>query len=175
MADIAPIAQLGAAVLRLQATAVDDVHSPDIKALIDTLHATLASSQGVGLAAPQISVSKRIIIVASRPTARYPLAPLMSPTVMINPSFQPLSDEQDSDWEGCLSIPSIRALVPRYRDIMIHYTNEQGVAVDATLSGFVARIFQHEIDHLDGKVYLDSVVDNRDIIAESEFFQRLNH
>ena len=80
MTDIAPIAQLGAAVLRLQAAAVADVNSPDIKALIATLHATLASSQGVGLAAPQISVSKRIIIVASRPTARYPLAPLMPPT-----------------------------------------------------------------------------------------------
>jgi peptide deformylase len=113
----------------------------------------------------------RIIIIASRPTTRYPSAPLMEPTVMINPAFKALSDAREKGWEGCLSIPGIRALVPRYKEILINYTTQQGTLVEARLEGFVARVFQHEFDHLDGKVYLDRVEDNRDIFAESEYFK----
>jgi len=165
------IAQLGAKVLRQPAQEVGDVHSLEIRRIIETMRTTLAASQGVGLAAPQISVLKRIIIVASRPTARYPTAPMMEPTVMINPAFQAVSDDQEKGWEGCLSIPGIRALVPRYKEIMIRYTDEKGAVNEARLEGFVARIFQHEADHLDGKVYLDRVVDSKDIISESEYFK----
>lgn len=171
MANISEIAQLGATVLRLQAQAVTDFRDDEIQQIIKTLQDTLATTQGVGIAAPQISISKRIIIIASRPTSRYPSAPLMEPTVMINPAFQALSDTMEKDWEGCLSIPGIRALVPRYKEILIKYTNHQGVLVKAKLEGFVARVFQHEFDHLEGKVYLDRVEDNRDIFAESEYFK----
>jgi len=171
MVNTSEIAQLGAKVLRLQAQAVTDMHRAEIQQLIETMQGTLASTQGVGIAAPQISVSKRIIIIASRPTPRYPSAPLMEPTAMINPAFQTLSDTREKDWEGCLSIPGIRALVPRYKEILINYTNQQGVLVEAKLEGFVARVFQHEFDHLEGKVYLDRVEDNRDIFAESEYFK----
>ena len=171
MANISEIAQLGATVLRLQAQAVTDFQDDEIQQIIKTLQDTLATTQGVGLAAPQISVSKRIIIVASRPTPRYPSAPLMEPTVMINPSFQTLSDIREKDWEGCLSIPGIRALVPRHKEILINYSNQQGVLVKTRLEGFVARVFQHEFDHLEGKVYLDKVEDNRDIFAESEYLR----
>ncbi len=171
MASISEIAQLGAKVLRLQADVVTDIQSLEIQQLIKTLQDTLASTQGVGIAAPQISESKQVIIIASRPTLRYPNAPLIEPTVMINPSFQTLSDTQEKDWEGCLSIPGIRALVPRYKEILITYNNEQGDLVEARLEGFVARVFQHEFDHLEGKVYLDRVENNRDIFAESEYFK----
>lgn len=171
MANISEIAQLGAKVLRLQAQAVTDTQKAEIQQIIETMQDTLAATQGVGLAAPQISISKRIIIIASRPTPRYPTAPLMEPTLMINPSFQTLSETKEKDWEGCLSIPGIRALVPRYKEILINYTNQQGVLVEARLEGFVARVFQHEFDHLEGKVYLDRVEDNRDIFAESEYFK----
>ena len=171
MTNISEIAQLGAAVLRLQAQPVTDAQSDEIRQIIGTLQDTLATTQGVGIAAPQISISKRIIIIASRPTPRYPSAPLMEPTVMINPAFQTLSDSREKDWEGCLSIPGIRALVPRYKEILINYADQQGVLVEARLEGFVARIFQHEFDHLEGKVYLDRVEDNRDIFAESEYFK----
>ncbi|MDP1971276.1 MAG: peptide deformylase, partial [Methylobacter sp.] len=133
------------------------------------MQSTLAMTSGVGIAAPQISESKQIIIIASRPTPRYPSAPLMEPTVMINPCFQVLSETQEKGWEGCLSIPGIRALVPRYQEIMIRYTDQQGGLVESKLSGFVARIFQHEIDHLEGKTYLDRVENNADIFAESEY------
>jgi len=163
--------QLGAKILRQRAIAVDDVQGADIRQAIDIMQQTLAGTQGVGIAAPQINVSKRIIIVASRPTRRYPYAPFMEPTVMINPSFQALSDTKEKAWEGCLSIPSIRALVPRYQAITTQYTDRQGVLKTLNLEGFVARIFQHECDHLDGKVYLDRVEDNGDIISESEYYK----
>jgi peptide deformylase len=169
------IAQLGAKVLRQKAEAVVDVHDPGIQLIIRDMHNTLAATLGVGIAAPQISESKRIIIMASRPTPRYPLAPLMEPTVMINPYFRALSDIQEKDWEGCLSIPGIRALVPRYQEIMINYTDEQGDSLASTLAGFAARIFQHEVDHLDGKTYLDRVQDNADIFAESEYIKLLGN
>ena len=171
MTNISEIAQLGAKVLRLQAQAVTDSRSAEIQRIIETMQDTLSTTQGVGIAAPQISISKRIIIIASRPTPRYPSAPLMEPTVMINPAFQTLSDTREKDWEGCLSIPGIRALVPRYIEILINYTNQQGILVEARLEGFVARIFQHEFDHLEGIVYLDRVEDNRDIFAESEYLK----
>ena len=171
MANVSEIAQLGAKVLRLQAQVVTDVHSSETEQIIETMQDTLATTQGVGIAAPQISISGRIIIIASRPTPRYPSAPLMEPTVMINPAFQTLSDTQEKDWEGCLSIPGIRALVPRYKEILINYTTQQGDLVEARLEGFVARVFQHEFDHLEGKVYLDRVEDNRDIFAESEYLK----
>ena len=171
MAHICEIAQLGAKVLRLQAQAVTDIQSAELQQIIDSMQNTLATTQGVGIAAPQMSISKRIIIVASRPTPRYPSAPLMEPTVMINPSFQTLSDTREKEWEGCLSIPGIRALVPRYTEILIKYINQQGGLVETQLEGFVARVFQHEYDHLEGKVYLDRVEDNRDIVAESEYFK----
>jgi len=171
MTNISEIAQLGNPVLRLQAQVVTDIQDTEIQQTIETMHDTLATTQGVGIAAPQISISKRIIIIASRPTPRYPSAPLMEPTVMINPAFQALSELTEKDWEGCLSIPGIRALVPRYKEILVNYANEQGGLVEARLEGFVARVFQHEFDHLEGKVYLDRVEDNRDIFAESEYFK----
>jgi peptide deformylase len=135
------------------------------------MHNTLASTQGVGIAAPQISVSKQIIIIASRPNARYPNAPLMQATVMINPSFEALSETKQKGWEGCLSVPSIRALVPRYTAIKTHYTDEQGNGQIAELNDFVARVFQHEFDHLEGKVFLDRVDTNQDIFSESEYLK----
>jgi peptide deformylase len=174
MMETCNIVQLGAQVLREQAEAVLNVHHNDIVQLIAIMHNTLAATSGVGLAAPQIGHSKQIIIVASRPTPRYPLAPLMEPTVMINPGFQVMSSEQEKGWEGCLSIPGIRALVPRYKEIQIHYTNQQGDLIEVMLNGFVARIFQHEFDHLVGNTYLDRVESNRDIYAESEYVKLID-
>jgi peptide deformylase len=168
------IAQLGANVLRQQAELVEDVDDPMIRQIIADMKAALAATQGVGLAAPQISQLKRIIIVASRPSTRYPKAPLMEPTVMVNPTFQALSDDKEKDWEGCLSIPGIRALVPRYKAIKVQYMDEQGRPIEQQLDNFVARIFQHETDHLDGKVYLDRVESSLDIISESEYFKLFN-
>ncbi len=163
------IAQLGHAVLRQQAKKVDNINAPDIVKMIDDMLYTLSETNGVGLAAPQVFLSFCIVIIASRASARYPLAPEMEPVVMLNPSFENLSDIVKKDWEGCLSIPGIRALVPRYSKIKISYSDRQGNHQELIADDFIARIFQHEYDHLNGLVYLDRVEDNRDIISESEF------
>jgi peptide deformylase len=165
------IVQLGAHVLRQASETVTAINNPVIHQIISDMKTSLASTQGVGLAAPQISQLKRIIIVASRPSTRYPKAPLMEPTVMINPTFKALSEVKEKDWEGCLSIPGIRALVPRYKTIKVKYTNEQGDVVEQIFEDFVARVFQHEADHLEGKVYLDRVENSLDIISESEYLK----
>lgn len=171
MGSISVIAQLGAPVLRLQAQPVINVQNAETQQIIETMQATLSATQGVGIAAPQISISKQIIIIASHPTPRYPSAPLMEPIVMINPACQKLSDTLEKDWEGCLSIPGIRALVPRYKEILVSYTDQQGEFVKTRLEGFIARIFQHEFDHLHGKVYLDRVENNKEIFSEREYFK----
>lgn len=163
------IAQLGAPVLRKQAELIQNFEAEKTMVLIDKMLEILSKSNGVGLAAPQIFESFAIIIVASKPSARYPKAPEMQPIVMINPEYRAVSDKQTTDWEGCLSIPGIRARVPRYDQIEITFFDRQGKQKNMQLNGFVARIFQHEFDHLIGKVYLDRVKDNRDIISELEF------
>jgi peptide deformylase len=173
MSTIIEIAQLGAKVLRLQAEPIADVNSAETQQLIKKLQDTLATTEGVGIAAPQISMSKQVIIIASRPTLRYPQAPLMEPTAMINPSFTALSEVKEKDWEGCLSIPGIRARVPRYKKIQVKYLNQQGTTIDIVLEDFVARVFQHEFDHLLGKVYLDRLDSNEDIYSESEYLLTL--
>jgi peptide deformylase len=165
------IAQLGNPVLRMTANPIADVKSPDVTDVIAQMLDVLADSNGVGLAAPQIGHSICAIVVASKPTKRYPDAPVMQPVVMINPSFKALSDKQKKDWEGCLSISGIRALVPRYQEIEVNYTDVNGDFNVIQLKDFIARIFQHEYDHLQGLVYLDRVENNRDIISEAEFFK----
>ncbi|NOQ35089.1 MAG: peptide deformylase [Methylococcaceae bacterium] len=165
------IAQLGASILRCKAEKIIDFNSPELSLLADNMRVTLEESGGVGLAAPQIFQSFCILIVASKPTARYPDAPEMKPVLLINPEFEILSEIIEKDWEGCLSIPSIRALVPRYEAILVDYQDIKGNKHQLELKGFVARVFQHEYDHLQGLVYLDRVENNRDIISETEFFK----
>ena len=171
MKKICEIAQLGDPVLRQQAMQIVDFDTNSINQIVNNMLFTLSESNGVGLAAPQIFESMRIVIVASRPSKRYPLAPEMEPVVMMNPGFDVLSEEMKTDWEGCLSIPGIRALVPRYEKIKINYFNQQGVRQELIADSFIARIFQHEYDHLNGLVYLDRVVSNKDIISETEFLK----
>lgn len=162
-------AQLGDPILRQQAVKIDNIQSNGTKKIIKMMMAALLNSKGVGLAAPQMFESVRIVIIASKPSKRYPLAPEMSPVVMINPSFEPLSKNIHKDWEGCLSIPSVRAMVPRYRQIKISFYDQKGEAQELITEDFIARVFQHEYDHLNGLVYLDRVEDNKDIISELEF------
>ncbi len=167
------IAQLGAPVLRESAKTITDPDTAFVHDIISDMQVTLADSGGVGLAAPQIYEPYRIIIVASRPTPRYPYAPEMQPIVMINPEYQILSEKMETDWEGCLSIPGIRARVPRYQQISIRYCQTSGEIIERIFEGFIARVFQHEHDHLNGIVYLDRVEDNKNIVTEKEFFKQI--
>ncbi len=161
--------QLGNPALRKIAKPIADVCDREIQQLIDEMLITLKESKGVGLAAPQIGRSLQLVIVASHPNQRYPHAPQMEPTAMINPKIIAYSGETEKDWEGCLSVPMMRGLVPRDREIEVEYTDRQGDRTVTKLTDFVARIFQHEYDHLEGKVFLDRVETNRDLASEAEY------
>ncbi|PZU98496.1 MAG: peptide deformylase [Pseudanabaena sp.] len=165
------IYQLGNPQLREKAEPITNVQDPKIQKLIDEMLFTLRESRGVGLAAPQIGRSLQLIIIASHPNNRYPHAPLMEPTAMINPRIVSHTEETEKGWEGCLSVPMIRGLVPRYRQITVEYCDRQGNQQVKELDGFVARIFQHEYDHLEGKVFLDRVESNLDLVSESEYYR----
>lgn len=167
MARLLQIAQLGHPVLRRTAEKVSDVTA--VSRLIDDMMATVKEAAGVGIAAPQVYESKQIFIMASAPNSRYPHAPKMAPTAMINPEIIHRSEEMESDWEGCLSIPGIRALVPRSARIKVGFTTREGKTKQALYNGFLARVFQHEVDHLNGKVFLDRVISSMDIVTEKEY------
>lgn len=173
MTESLPIAQLGNPILRQKAQQIDNVQDQRIQNLIDALIVTATARNGVGIAAPQVSQSNRLFIVASRPNLRYPNAPLMAPTAMINPQIIAHSTEIVNGWEGCLSIPSIRGLVPRYQAIEVEYTTRDGNQNRQELTDFVARIFQHEYDHLEGIVFLDRVKSTQDLMTDQEYLQRI--
>lgn len=169
MTELLKIAQLGNPILRNKATLVRNITDKKIIQLIDSLIATAEAAQGVGIAAPQVSQSYRLFIVASHPSDRYPYAPTMKPTAIINPQILSHGDEIVKDWEGCLSIPGIRGIVPRYRQIEVEYTTREEKQARKILTDFVARIFQHELDHLDGVVFLDRVESTHDLYTEQEY------
>jgi peptide deformylase len=163
------IAQLGHPVLRTPARPVSLPMDASLRAFADDLMATMLDADGVGIAAPQVYESLQVFIVASRPNPRYPDAPKMEPEIVINPEILWRSDEVVRGWEGCLSIPGIRGHVPRPRRIRARYHTLDGVEVEREFEDFVARVFQHEDDHLRGIVFLDRLESNRDIICEKEF------
>jgi peptide deformylase len=173
MGELLPIIQLGDPILRQKATLVENVSDERIQKLIDDLMATVAQANGVGIAAPQVAQSYRLFIVASRPNPRYPNAPEMEPTAMINPKIIASSTEIVKGWEGCLSIPGIRGLVPRCQAIEVEYTDRNGKLRKQEFTDFVARIFQHEYDHLDGIVFLDKLESTLDIVTEQEYQKRV--
>ncbi|WP_088242970.1 peptide deformylase [Calothrix rhizosoleniae] len=173
MSQLMTIIQLGNPILRQPAKPVENISDRQIQQLIDDLIATAAEANGVGIAAPQIAQSYQIFIVASHPSSRYPDAPDMEPTAIINPQIINHSEEMVKGWEGCLSIPGIRGLVPRYQEIEVTYTDRNGLLKKQSFTDFVARIFQHEIDHLHGISFLDRLVSNFDIITEQEYQKRV--
>lgn len=169
MSRVLEIAELGAPVIRERATEVTDIRDAQLQAFIDDLFATAVDENGMGIAAPQVSVSKRIIILSSHPNARYPYAPNMEPAAMINPEMTWGSSDMHKDWEGCLTVPGMRGLVPRHQTIRVRYQNREGVLIEAEYKGFLARVFQHEVDHLDGLVFLDRVETTKDLVTEKEW------
>jgi peptide deformylase len=173
MAEILSIYQLGNPVLREMAQPITNVHAPEIQELIDNLIATAKNATGVGIAAPQVAISYQLLIIASQPNARYPNAPEMEPTAIINPTIISHSEEMVKDWEGCLSVPGIRGLVPRYRRIEVEYLCRDSQLKRQELTDFVARIFQHEYDHLQGLVFLDRVETPQELMTEQEYQKQI--
>ena len=173
MTKVLEIAELGNPVLRAIARPVQDIYAPAIQQLIDNLIHTAAQTNGVGIAAPQVSESIQLFIVASRPNLRYLHAPVMEPTPMINPQIVAYSDEKETGWEGCLSVPGMRGQVERAKEIEVVYGDRHGNQQQKIFTGFVARIIQHEHDHINGKVFLDRVASTLDLMSDAEYHSRI--
>lgn len=165
------IAQLGQPVLREVARKIDDPRAPAIQALINDMLATVADADGVGIAAPQVYEPLSLFIVASRPGPRYPYALQMEPTAMINPEILWVSEDTMKGWEGCLSIPGLRGLVPRHTRLGVRYLDRQGEVQEEEYSDFPARIFQHEFDHIQGIVFIDRIESTCDLVTEKEYLR----
>ena len=158
------IAQVGNPILRQQAQLVQDITEEKLQQLMDNLLSIARDANGVGIAAPQVSESYRLFVICSHPNPRYPDAPMMEPTIMINPRIISHSDEIVKGWEGCLSVPRLRGLVPRYKMITVEYLDRYGKLQQQELRDFVARIFQHELDHLNGILFIDRVEKSEDLV-----------
>ena len=148
------ILKMGDARLLRIAEPVPAFDTPELHTLIADMRETMAAVNGAGLAAPQIGVNLQVVIFGSpHANPRYPGRPLVPPTVLINPVITPLGDALEEDWEGCLSVPGLRGVVPRHARIRYTGFDEQGQPIDRTVDGFHARVVQHECDHLIGKLY----------------------
>jgi peptide deformylase len=151
------VARLGHPVLRAVAAPVppEAIRTPQLQQLIDDMLETMDEYDGAGLAAPQVRVSKRIVIYGVESNPRYPDAEDVPLTVLVNPTVTALTEEQEEDWEGCLSVPELRGMVPRWRRVRVEAWDRDGRPLRVEAGGFHARVVQHECDHLDGRVYLD--------------------
>ena len=147
------ILRMGDPRLLQQAQPVTDFSGAELRTLIEDMRDTMQAAGGVGLAAPQIGVGLQVVIFGFQQSVRYPDAESVPETVLINPVITPLDDETEDGWEGCLSVPGLRGLVPRSRAIRYQGRDENGQAIDRCVSGFHARVVQHECDHLQGKLY----------------------
>jgi len=167
---ILKIAKMGHPVLRQPAAEVDDPTAPEIKTLLSDMLETMVAAQGAGLAAPQIYVPKRVVIF---------VAPISNGdgteeqddllTTLINPAIEPLNDEIELGWEGCLSVPGLRGLVHRFNQIRYSGLDQTGAPIEREATGFHARVVQHECDHLDGILYPQRMDDMADLIFDSEY------
>ncbi|GBD43443.1 Peptide deformylase [bacterium HR40] len=160
------IAKIGHPVLLRRAEPVGDPTTGDIRRLVADMRETLEEARGLGLAAPQVRESLRILL--ARPVGKRETARQVPPLVLVDPVVEPLGEEMEMGLEGCLSIPSLRGLVPRYRRVRYRAVDEQGEAVEGEAEGLFARILQHEIDHLDGILFLMRMPDLRYLSVEEQ-------
>lgn len=156
------IARLGHPAIRGGAEPVtpDELARPETQQLVDDMIETMRDADGVGIAAPQVHVNKQIIVIeVESGNPRYPERGSIPLTVIINPEILNMSREKEPGWEGCLSIPDLRGVVPRHKALEIRGLDREGREVHYQAEGFFARVIQHEVDHLNGNVYLDAMTD----------------
>ena len=150
---IRTVLKMGDPRLLVRARDVDRFDVPELHELLEDLHDTMRALNGAGLAAPQLGVGLQVVIFGVDHNPRYPDAEAVPHTVLINPTLTPLGDEMAEDWEGCLSVPGLRGVVPRYARLRYQGYDEHGNAIDRSVEGFHARVVQHECDHLIGVLY----------------------
>ena len=150
---IKPVLRMGNPLLLQRAEEIAQFDTPELHALIQDMQDTMAHMNGAGIAAPQIGVSQRVVIFGIGHNPRYPDAEQVPYTVLVNPVLRPIGDSKEEGWEGCLSVPGMRGIVSRYS--RLHYSgfDQYGNPIDRLVSGFHARVVQHECDHLDGILY----------------------
>src|SRR5688572_2158045 len=153
------VLRMGHPVLRERAKPVENLGTPELRALVADMQETMAAKNGAGLAAPQIGVSQRVVIFGVDHNPRYPDAEPVPFTVLVNPKIVMLTRDVESDWEGCLSVPGMRGVVPRYTKLRYTGTDEDGNPIERVAEGFHARVVQHECDHLDGILYPQRMTD----------------
>ena len=166
------IARLGHPVLRRVAAPVEksEIKTSDFNQFIDDMIDTMREADGVGLAAPQVYKSQRIAVIEVKgPHPRYPDQPEVPLTVLINPMIVSHSTETEEDWEGCLSIPDLRGRVPRWASLELSALDRNGEPTHLRAGGFFARVIQHELDHLDGVIFLDRMDDLQSLTHLREF------
>lgn len=150
---IRTILRMGDPRLLQVSAAVTQFNTPELDALLADMFETMQAADGAGLAAPQIGVPLRVVIFGCERNPRYPEAPGVPPTVLINPLIEPLTEELEEGWEGCLSVPGLRGVVPRVARLRYRGFDAKGEQFSREVAGFHARVVQHECDHLDGILY----------------------
>ncbi|HTL75818.1 MAG TPA: peptide deformylase [Casimicrobiaceae bacterium] len=150
---IRDVLRMGDPRLLERAREVERVDTPELRALLDDMRDTMRAQNGAGLAAPQIGVGARVVIFGVERNPRYPDVEPVPYTELVNPVLMPLSDEIEEGWEGCLSVPGLRGVVPRFRRLRYRGLDPNGAVIERDVEGFHARVVQHECDHLDGILY----------------------
>ena len=161
---------MGHPVLREKAKPVEQFGTPELRALLEDMKETMAAKNGAGLAAPQIGVSQRVVIFGVEANPRYPDAEEVPFTVLVNPKITLLTREVEEGWEGCLSVPGMRGMVPRYTKLRYTGFDAEGNPIDRVAEGFHARVVQHECDHLDGILYPQRMTDMSQFGFTKELF-----
>lgn len=169
------VLRMGEPCLLLKAKPIEKFDAPELQALIQDMQDTMKHMNGAGIAAPQIGVSQRVVIFGQKEydnaiNPRYPDADMVPFTVLINPVLTPMGTAMEDGWEGCLSVPGMRGIVPRYQ--RLHYVgfDQYGNKIDRLVSGFHARVVQHECDHLDGILYPMRISNLKDFGFSDVFF-----
>jgi peptide deformylase len=158
---VKPVLRMGDPRLLERSREVEHFDTPELHELLADMHDTMEALSGAGLAAPQIAVLLRVVVFGIARNPRYPNAEPVPYTVLINPVITPLADTLEEGWEGCLSVPGMRGLVPRFAHLRYQGFDQHGRSIDRTVSGFHARVVQHECDHLDGILYPMRIRDMR--------------
>lgn len=167
---IRPVLRMGDARLLRRAEPVREFGTPALRTLVEDMFDTMRALSGAGLAAPQIGVGLRVVIFGFQSSPRYPDAAPVPETILVNPELTPVGEEIEEGWEGCLSVPGMRGLVPRHARLRYTGFDRDGRPIDRSVDGFHARVVQHECDHLDGILYPMRVRDLRNFGFNEELF-----
>jgi peptide deformylase len=167
---VRPVLRMGDPRLLQRSGEVGAFDTPELHALLQDMQDTMQALNGAGLAAPQIGVPLRVVIFGMEHSPRYPDAEPVPFTVLVNPQLMPLDSEVEEGWEGCLSVPGMRGLVPRHARLRYRGYDQRGVPIDRSVAGFHARVVQHECDHLDGILYPMRIRDLRNFGFHEELF-----